>query len=506
MTGLTGLTGLTRRRLLLLGGAGLAGAGVAVLAGCSTASTSSVSEPEEFDTPLPIPPLAESRWEAGTRTFSLRAQEGSWQFQPGAHGASTWGFNGPYGGPTLRANVGERVAVEVGNDLPEATSTHWHGMHLPAEMDGGPHQMVEPGDTWRAEWVIGQAPCTLWYHPHPHGQTERHVYRGLAGMFWLDDPQDPVTQALPHTYAVDDVPVIIGDKTFDDQGELVIDDGGNEVGLLGDVVTVNGVAGARLEVTTTLVRLRILNASTARIYSLGIADRSMLMIASDGGLLRSPLELERVRLSPGERAEVLVALDPGDDVRLHSFEPELGSVAAPFAVGANDSFDVLRLVAADELAASAEVPEQLASFGLDAAAVGPRRRFELEDREINGARMDMARIDETVELGDTEMWTVVNRNLFPHNFHVHDVQFEVRSIDGEPPPPELAGRKDTVYLEPQREYELLMQFIDYTDPQMPYMYHCHLLRHEDEGMMGQFVVVQPGERADPSMISGHGGH
>lgn len=493
---------ITRRQLLRYSGAGLATAAIAgTVAGCNTASTSSVSQPEEFDVPLPVPPLAESRMDGGVRTFSLQAQEGTWEFRPGEP-VNTWGFNGPYGGPTLRANVGERVAVEVTNELPEATSTHWHEMHLPADMDGGPHQMIEPGDSWRAEWMIRQAPATLWYHPHPHGQTERHVYHGLAGMFWLDDPDDSVTAALPRTYGVDDVPVVIGDKSFDDQGELTIDDDGNEVGLLGDVVTVNGVAGARLDVTTSLVRLRILNASSARTYSLGIAGRTLTMIASDGGLLRSPLEVERIRLSPAERAEVLVALEPGEDVRLHSFEPELGSVAAPFAVGANDSFDVLRLVAADDLARSDEVPQQLASFGLDASAVSVQRQFELEGRQINGAEMDMARIDETVRVDATEMWTVYNRNLFPHNFHVHDVQFEVHSIDGEPPPPALAGRKDTVYLEPQREYELLMQFTDYTDAQMPYMYHCHLLRHEDEGMMGQFVVVQPGEQADPSMIAG----
>src|SRR5699024_4719470 len=142
----------------------------------------------------------------------------------------------------------------------------------------------------------------------------------------------------------------------------------------------------------------------------------------------------------------------------------------------------------------------------DAGAVSVRRHFELQGRQINGARMDMARIDETVQVGSTELWTVRNLDLFPHNFHVHDVQFQVHAIDGEPPPPELAGRKDTVYLEPNRDYELLMRFEDYTDPQLPYMYHCHLLRHEDEGLMAQFVVVQPGGQADPSMIAGHEHH
>ena len=494
---------LTRRQLLRYSGAGLATAAVAgTVAGCSTASTSSVSQPEEFDVPLPIPPLAESRVVGGVRTFSLRAQEGTWEFHPGTP-ANTRGFNGPYGGPTLRANVGERVAIEVSNDLPEDTSTHWHGMHLPAEMDGGPHQMVASGDTWRAEWQVKQAPCTLWYHPHPHGQTEQHTYSGLAGMFWLDDPGDPVAAALPHDYGVDDIPVLITDKSFDEDGQLVIDDGGNEVGLLGDVVAVNGVIGAQLAVSTRAVRLRILNASTARTYALGIPGRQVSLIATDGGLLRAPVELDRVRLSPGERAEVVLHLEPGEDVMLHSFEPELGQMVVPFAVGANDSFDVLRLVAADELADSPELPSELASFGLDPQAATVRREFRLAGREINGRQMDMTRIDETVEVGSTEIWTVINDDLSPHNFHVHDVQFEVHAIDGQPPPPELAGRKDTVYLEPNRRYELLMRFEDYTDPQMPYMYHCHLLRHEDEGLMAQFVVVAPGEEADPSMIAGH---
>src|SRR5699024_5873765 len=160
-----------------------------------------------------------------------------------------------------------------------------------------------------------------------------------------DLPEDPVAEQLPHTYGVDDIPVVIADKSFDDSGELIIDDGGNEVGFLGDLVTANGVAGARFDVTSELVRLRMLNASTARTYSLGLTDRQVQMIASDGGMLRAPVRLDRVRLSPAERAEILVRMEPGEELMLHSCEPDLGDVAVPFAVGANDSFDVLRLVA-----------------------------------------------------------------------------------------------------------------------------------------------------------------
>jgi bilirubin oxidase len=107
--------------------------------------------------------------------------------------------------------------------------------------------------------------------------------------------------------------------------------------------------------------------------------------------------------------------------------------------------------------------------------------------------MAMDHIDEVVELGSTEIWKVTNNMAFPHNFHVHDVQFQVLSIAGAAPPPELAGWKDTVYLRPNSEYRLIMRFDDYSDPDHPYMYHCHLLRHEDSGMMGQFLVLRPGQ-------------
>lgn len=116
------------------------------------------------------------------------------------------------------------------------------------------------------------------------------------------------------------------------------------------------------------------------------------------------------------------------------------------------------------------------------------RRFEVQNREINGLRMDMGRIDEVMRLNTTEVWEVTNRDLFPHNWHVHDVQFQVVDIDGEQPPPELRGRKDTIYLEPRRVYRIIMRFEDYADEHNPYMIHCHLLLHEDEGLMSQFVV------------------
>lgn len=239
----------------------------------------------------------------------------------------------------------------------------------------------------------------------------------------------------------------------------------------------------------------------------------MDLVATDGGLLDAPVRLKQVRLAPGERAEVVVRMEPGETTRLHSFEADLGGVVVPFAMGGNDAFDVLELRAADSLTPSPEpawTPSAHADHDtLRESEAAVTREFELDDRHINGRTMDMGRVDEAVTVGDTEIWEVRSIVPMPHTFHVHDVQFRVLSVDGDPPSPELAGPKDTVYLEPNRTYRLLMRFEDYTDADVPYMFHCHMLLHEDEGMMGQFVVVEPGQDVgtvpEHDGDAGHGG-
>ena len=460
----------------------------------------------EFERHLRIPELAESRIDSkGRRVFRLTAQEGWTELLPGTT-SSTWGFNGAYLGPTLRAARGEQVVVEVTNDLDEDTSVHWHGMHLPAGMDGGPHQPVAPGETWKPTWTIDQPAASLWYHPHPHGETEQHVYRGLAGMFIVDDPDSPVADVLPHQYGVDDIPVIVQDKKIDDEGKLRTDSnflGGT--GVLGDTLLVNGTYGPYLDVTTERVRLRLLNASTARVYDFGFSDdRTFDIVATDGGLLPHPVRGERITLSPAERAEIVVTMRPGEHVVLRSDAPDVGGDPFGRFNGGDDTFDVLELRAASDLEPSPEVPQALAPApDLDVADQGVDRRFELSGRQINDKKMDMARIDEVVELGSTEVWEVHNRDGIQHNFHVHDVQFHVLAIDGAPPPAELAGWKDTIFVRPGMTITIAMRFTDYADPDTPYMYHCHLLMHEDRGMMGQFVVTEPGQDAADSIDDHH---
>lgn len=443
-----------------------------------------------FDRPLAIPDLAPSTVGGdGVRTFDLRMQAGESDLgrdEP----TPTWGFNGAMLGPTLRAKRGEQVRVNVRNDLGETSTVHWHGMHLPAVMDGGPHQPIAPGATWSPHWTINQPASTLWYHPHPHGETAQHVYRGLAGMFVLDDDNDV---ALPKTYGVDDVPVIVQDKAFD--GSKLDDSAGvfQSTGILGDTVLVNGTPGPFLDVTTERVRLRVLNGSNARIYRFHFDDnRRYAVVASDGGLLPRPVETSEMVLSPGERAEIVVGIAPGERTRLQSTPPT--GDENRFTGGA-DRLDVLELRGAATLRPSPAVPATLAPApDLADDTVAANRSVSMSGNQTNFGQMDMERIDIASTLGTTESWTVTNADGQAHNFHIHDVQFQVVRYAGGPPPPLLSGWKDTVLVPQGQSVELRMRFTDHADPAMPYMFHCHLLRHEDQGLMGQFVVIRPGEK------------
>jgi blue copper oxidase len=229
---------------LLLGALALGLVAVLGLAGLaawlwSRADVSNVGQ-LRFQNELRIPPLLEPRIDGtGRKVFDLRLQAGTSELLAGKR-TQTWGANGAYLGPTIRAARGDRVVMNVSNQLPEATTIHWHGMHLPAAADGGPHQLIRPATTWSPSWTIDQPAATLWYHPHLHERTEDHVYRGVAGLFLLDDPQAGAL-ALPDRYGTDDVPVILQDKRFDDQGNLDFGEPAfSPIGRLGADLLVNG--------------------------------------------------------------------------------------------------------------------------------------------------------------------------------------------------------------------------------------------------------------------------
>nr|WP_144921745.1 multicopper oxidase domain-containing protein [Paenibacillus bovis] len=472
---------------------------VLALAGCGNDKSTNVGN-LKFENPLKIPELLEPTLEPdGTKHFTLTMMQGTTEFLEGKT-TDTWGINGSYLGPTVRVSRGDKVSFDVINQLGETSTLHWHGMMLPPEMDGGPHQMIEAGKTWSPHWTIDQPSATTWFHPHLHGNTAQHVYRGLAGMFIIDDED---SKKLPTNYGVDDIPLIVQDKLFTSDGQFSEDDD-TTFGILGDEILVNGTHDPFLEVTSSQVRFRLLNGSNARAYTFGFTDeRSFQLVANDAGLLQEPVTLERFMLSPGERAEIVVSFEPGEETILHSYKNGTGI--------ASGEFDLLKIVAASELTESKPIEGQLSSVEpIEVPADAKVRQFRLSmDNKINDKSMDMSRIDEVVPAGGKEIWEIRNFGS-EHNFHIHDAAFRVLDVNGKEPQEYERGRKDTVFVPHGATVRLAVEFGNYTDLKYPLMYHCHLLKHEDAGMMGQFLLVEPGTESQVPMqlteVSEHHDH
>ncbi len=462
---------------------------------------------------LPIPALLTGDVNnLGQTEFNLNLQQGQHSFLAGTTTA-TFGINGDYLGPTIRVSNDQKVLFNIKNDLGENTTIHWHGAHIPAKMDGGPHQIIKSGETWQPNFTIKQNAATLWYHPHLLGKTAEHVIKGLAGFFIVDDQQS-AQLAIPKNYAVDDIPIVIQDRTINADGSMPY-----ELfmmrdlmrGYRGDKMVVNGVINPTLNSAAEIIRLRLLNGSNARTYNLGFSDnRTFYQIASDGGLLAQPIPMQRLRLSPGERGEILLDLrgDLNKTLKLMSYSSEITSTLS-FSPNMSDSldrsnfnimnFNITRpgtnlltlpnsLVAVQSInqAESNNSRDFVLRAGMGMTGMGNNSSASFT---INNKTMDMARIDETIKLGNTEIWKIWNDSTMAHPFHVHDVQFQIISRNGVAPETNESGWKDTVLVLPDERVEIISRFEDYADTETPYMYHCHILEHEDAGMMGQFLVV-----------------
>lgn len=357
--------------------------------------------------------------------------------------------------------------------------------------------MIEAGETWKPHWTIEQPSATTWYHPHLHEKTALHVYRGVAGLFLIEDEE---SRRLPSQYGVDDIPLILQDKLIKGDGTFNENVGLTPFGLLGNKILVNGTYDPYLDIASSQVRFRLLNGSNARAYDIGFTDgRSFRLVGGDAGLLPEPIELDRLLLSPGERAEIVVEFRPGEETILHSFSGGDG-------IG-NGEFDLVKFKAAPSLAPANPLPSRLTTESLIEAPPGATvRKFTLTtESAINGKAMDMNRIDEVVPAGAREIWEIANRG-WDHNFHIHDAAFTVLDKNGEAPPIYERGRKDTVFIPNGTTVRLAVEFGRHPDPETPYMYHCHLLYHEDSGMMGQFVVVEPGTEGQVSRRLTNAGH
>lgn len=451
---------------------------------------------------LHVPSVLQPRVENGEKVFDLTAQYGQTEFLPGKR-TDTMGFNGNYLGPTIRARTGDKVRLNVTNNLRDLTTTHWHGMHLPAVMDGNAHQPVKPSETWRPHWTITNQAAPLWYHPHLLGKTGEQVYRGLAGMFIIDD-QNSDLLALPKNYGVDDIPLIVQDKEFDRNGQFVYKAGQQDIlghtGMPGDKILVNGTYAPYVEVPAGHVRLRLVNGSNARRYDFAFDDhRTFQQVATDGGFLNAPVTRTSLILSPGERAEVVVNL-AGQTKPLTLMSNALREDNGVLRVmknvlsanrDENQIFKILELRPQSTSDQPVQLPQALNTIKpLQTTDATKTRRFVLgDDHTINGKEMDHMRVDEVVRAGDVEIWEVNNQTGTYHPFHIHGVQFQVLDRGGKPPEDFERGWKDTVLVQNNETVRVITRFPEFTDPHVPYMFHCHILEHEDMGMMGQFMVV-----------------
>ena len=539
---------ITRRRFLI--SAGLAAAAVGV-----SACTASVPRTAPAAPTSAVSPALEFRLTAratelsmlpGTPTQVLTYAGEVLQGDPAALTA----MPGSYLGPVVRVRRGQRVRVHVRNELDEPTNVHWHGLIVPAEVDGHPSNLVDAGAEAVYEFDVRNRPGTYWFHPHPHERTGEQVYGGLAGLFIVTDENE---EALGLPSGEYDIPLIIQDRRFDAGNQFVYVAGGmmgmsdQMMGLLGDRILVNGQPDVVLPVATRPYRLRLLNGSNARIYKLAWSNGApVTVIGSDGGLLDQPVDLPYVMLSPGERVELWADFSEeavGSQVKLVSLAyagveaGSMGMMMGEAALPNGAAFDVMAFAVDEQVDVSPALPPSLLPIAaLSPAAAGnaatPRPFvFAMDDAmnwTINGRSFEMDAVadDEQVRFGDTEVWELINapdapstgamagmdhsahmqhgsnnsampgmKDFMAHPVHLHGMQFQVlgREVD----PTQRAGWetvKDGLVDLGWKDTVLVMPgervriLLRFDGYRGVYIIHCHNLEHEDSGMMRNFEI------------------
>ena len=439
------------------------------------------------------------------KTIDLTLSQSKKSFWSGAT-TTTYGYNNnSFWGPTVILNQGEAVQLRVKNALTEPTTVHWHGLHLPAAMDGGPHQLIQPGGTWTSSFTVKNNAATFWYHPHPHEATQKQMTYGAGGLIIIRDPVES-RLLLPRTYGVDDIPLVLTSRRFYANDQFSFE-GDND--KYGDYLLTNGTLDAETTLPAQLVRLRILNAEIERGYEIGFSDgRAFHLIATDGGLVDKPIPLKRMKLMVGERAEILVNLStdkPGSSLHLvaynagqpFGFPGSEPAMRAPNGSLLNNlDFGMLHIkVGAPTTQRLTQVPEVLTRnrFWTD-SEVNTRRTLGIFKARggstfaFDNKPFDMSTTNHVVKLGDVEAWTINNDRTFGHSFHIHDVQFKIVSRSDGPVPDYEQGWKDTLYAPSGTRVTFIARFDDYASDTDAFMYHCHMANHEDSGLMGQFLV------------------
>jgi bilirubin oxidase len=447
-------------------------------------------------------------------TFDLNIHESTKQLLPVNQTITGAINNENFWGPTLFINKGDLVHMNVTNNLNESTTLHWHGMHLPAVMDGGPHQVIPINTLWQPYWTVMNQASTLWYHPHLHETTQAQLTKGIGGFIIVKDAIES-TLALPRTYGVDDIVLALTSRSFNATTNTFV----STTRVYGDNMLTNGTLNAQYTLPKQFVRMRILNAEIERGYNLGFSDnRTFYIIGNDGGLLNAPVPVTRVKLMVGERIEILVDLSNdalGSSLNLKAYnsgqafgfpggEPnttgDFGSLLN------NVDFNVLHI----NVGAATTSPTPITALPTTlvnntywtAADATVNRAIAVTNGNpgpgsvpfnFDNVTYSLTMTPKVVNLNAIEKWTVTNNNVFGHSFHLHDVEFKIVARNGNATTvgTHESGWKDTFYLPKNESVTFVAKFDDFADSDVnhPYMYHCHFGGHEDGGMMGQFIVA-----------------
>lgn len=435
--------------------------------------------------PLNIPAILKPDKETATDMYyTITAQTGEVQLMPGQK-TKTWGYNGPLLGQTVVFKKGKHIHVHLENHLPEVTTFHWHGLAIPGPVpDGGCHAPVYPGKSRDVEFTINQPAATVWLHAHPCPATAEQVWHGLAGLAIVKDEHENELP-LPHHYGVDDIPLILQDRRFHEDNQWDYRADYDPDGVAGPTAMINGTINPYFDVTTQKVRLRILDGANRREWRLHFSDNLPFdQIAGDLSLLPHPVKLNKLMITCAERDEIVVDFSDyheGDIVTLYT-----------------DDIPLVKFRIHDFKRDNIALPDTLFKTPDPAATPGlPVHHVTLDGMDesvaMNGQKFQMGRIDYQMKMGDVQIWDIENTNDKPgmiHPYHMHGCSFTVLSRNGHAPYPNERGLKDTVAINPKEHVRIKVWF------NVPgiFMYHCHIIEHEDGGMMAQIKVVDP---ADP---------
>lgn len=410
--------------------------------------------------------------------------------------ARLWTYGGSFPGPTLRVRPGDAVRLELENLLPESTNLHWHGLPISPKVDD-PFLEIPPKETWSYAFTVPQDLAgTFWYHPHLHGRVAPQLFAGLAGAMVVESPLDGIPElreAEEHLLVLKDLELAGGRPAPHSPMDWI---NGKE----GNLLLVNGASRPTLRAGRATLRLRLLNASNARYYRLRLEGHPLYLIASDGGFLEEPYEIPELLLAPGERAEVLVRFQKEGVFRLLALPYDrgihiMGGMGhmghGGMSTGASPgSPQTLLTLVAPPRPKPLPLPKALATLpplNPNQARVTRRIAFT-EDMMagkffINGQTFDHLRVDFQGRAGDLEVWEVENQGDMDHPFHLHTHPFQVLSANGKPLP--YRALKDVVNLKAKEVARLLVPLKNLPGKTV---FHCHIVEHEDRGMMAVLEV------------------